>query len=277
MLLRNSKSTKFKNMSVEESLKRLTTSIDSLRSEIGTMKRDISSANDRLKSFDGKFQALQNSMNTQEMLFKGLSENVTKNATAIKTLDQQTKEHKFIIDNLSKKIEVFETSISEICEEHIYNALHKNNLLLFNIKKQSEDDTKSLLEYVTEIIKTNAGVDIDQTKISDIRTFYSKPEVASSPILITCNNLKSREFLLNKIAMGLRDKDKNKNKISASDDIHARTRAYNKVLNEKAKSLRDNGYNVYIPFSTPRKMMYKKKGTDDAYTEIDNIDFLPSF
>ena len=100
MLLRNSKSTKFKNMSVEESLKRLTTSIDSLRSEIGTMKRDISSANDRLKSFDGKFQALQNSMNTQEMLFKGLSENVTKNATAIKTLDQQTKEHKFIIDNL---------------------------------------------------------------------------------------------------------------------------------------------------------------------------------
>ena len=233
--------------------------------------------NDRFNSLEKKVTSIKTSVENQESLLNSLSETVANNTAAIDKVDKHCKQNKITIDHLTGKIESLEKSIGDICEEHVYNATHKLNIIFFNVQKQVESDTTPLLDHLSEIIKDNANVEIDPTKITDTRTFFTKKGdvTANPPVMITCKDLKTREFLLNKISFGLRDRDKNKAKISMTDDISPRTRAYNKILNEKAKSFRANGYLAFVGFDTPRVLKCKKRDSDDPYVVVEDIDSLP--
>ena len=86
--------------------------------------------------------------------------------------------------------------------------------------------------------------------------------------------VKTRQSLINSISIGLRNKEKNTDAISVTDDIGEKSRADHKALIPKTKSMREKGYLCYIPFDTPRGIMCKKKGTSDKYKLMEDDEFL---
>lgn len=254
-------------MDIQGKLDTILTILDELRS-------DVSSCNSRLDNLESTLTDIKSTSDNHESLMINLSKTIADNTnmldsfkTNLSTLEANQASMQVEISDNKNRLTTIEDKYDSF-DEKLYNSSHNNNVLLFNIPK-----TTALNGPVINYLKTELNVKIDPHKISNMRRLGSKDNANPNPILLSLTSEAAAKEVLNNISAALRKppyKDLVGTKIAISDDIHESTRDVHTELVKTAKEFRRKEYSAFIPFTTPRVIKYKKKGSKEKY-----IDYIP--